>query len=105
MIGDDSKHSSKHKRSGERDRHKSKKRHKSHRDESGKRRDKKEETSTTILDVDGNDDDMWVEKNIDMDGERVRMSFVLLCKLMCLRCSLCCPLDSIWLWTSPLQSH
>lgn len=75
MGGDDSKHSSKHKRShesGERDRHKSKKRHKSHKDESGKHRDKKDRHATKIVDDDINDDDMWMEKNIDMDGERVR---------------------------------
>lgn len=27
----------------------------------------------SIVDDDVNDDDMWVEKNIDMDGERVRV--------------------------------
>lgn len=75
MGDDDSKHSSKHKRShesGVRDRHKSSKRHKSHKGESGKRRNEKGTESTRVVDDDANDDDMWVESNIDMDGERVR---------------------------------
>lgn len=30
----------------------------------------------SIVDDDVNDDDMWVEKNIDMEGERVRVSVI-----------------------------
>ena len=76
MGDDDTKHSSKHKRSrdsGERDKHKSKKHHKSHRDkdERSKRKDKKDRDGSRIVDDDAADEDMWVEKNIDMDGEYV----------------------------------
>lgn len=72
-------HSSKHKRSHEKDPdRKSKKRHK-HDDEASssrkhKRKDK-ERSKLKITNDDPNDDDMWVEKNIDMDGERVSFLF------------------------------
>ncbi|KAI0689707.1 CwfJ C-terminus 1-domain-containing protein-like protein [Cytidiella melzeri] len=74
MADSDHKHSSKHKRaqdSGDQDTQKSKKRHKSHRDETSKHREKKKKTrdAPRIVDDDTVDDDMWVEKNIDMDGE------------------------------------
>ncbi|KAL0954774.1 hypothetical protein HGRIS_003724 [Hohenbuehelia grisea] len=66
------------KRHSESDRH-SKKRHKHHRDsEDGSRKHKRKKHSKeskddhlNIVDDDVDDDDMWVEKNIDMDGERV----------------------------------
>jgi hypothetical protein len=32
---------------------------------------RKDESKTRIVDDDPNDEDLWVEKNIDMDGERV----------------------------------
>lgn len=71
------KHSSKHKRSSDRDRdkeHKSKKRHK-HRDDEGRteRKRKRDGEGLRVVDDDPNDEDMWVEKNIDNDGERVRI--------------------------------
>jgi hypothetical protein len=75
MGHDDSKHSFEHKRhqsSGEGDRHKSKKRHKSHKDGSSKHKKKRDQGPTRILDEDVADDDMWLEKNIDVDGEYVR---------------------------------
>jgi hypothetical protein len=79
MAGD--KHSSKSKREKDRDSDKSKKRHK-HRDDDGERhghkRKRKDEDKLHVVDDDLNED-MWVEKNIDMDGERVRLaSFVVL---------------------------
>lgn len=67
-VGDS--HTSKHKRSrdkGERE-HK-KKRQKSDKDGSSKH--KKGRHETRIVDDDVNDEDMWMEKNIDMDGEKV----------------------------------
>jgi hypothetical protein len=72
-MGDDrERHStSKHKRSRDKDRDnehrtkkKSKSEHKSH-----KRKSRTD--AVHITDDDANDDDMWVEKNIDNDGERV----------------------------------
>jgi hypothetical protein len=54
---------------------KSKKRRK--RDEDGgkrKHRKKDSDAKLHIVDDDPNDDDMWVEKNIDMDGERVSIA-------------------------------
>jgi len=36
-----------------------------------KHRRKGSESKVQIVDDDPNDDDIWVEKNIDMDGERV----------------------------------
>ncbi|KAI0801739.1 CwfJ C-terminus 1-domain-containing protein-like protein [Irpex lacteus] len=74
MGDNEKKHSSKHKRqheSGERDRHKSKKHHKSHhdKDERSKRRERKDKDAPRIVDDDAGDDDMWIEKNIDVDGE------------------------------------
>lgn len=76
MGDNEKKHSSKHKRqheSGERDRHKSKKHHKSHhdKDERSKRRERKDKDAPRIVDDDAGDDDMWIEKNIDVDGEYV----------------------------------
>jgi hypothetical protein len=74
MAGD--KHSSKSKREKDRDGDKSKKRHK-HRDDDGERhghkRKRKDGDKLHVVDDDLNED-MWVEKNIDMDGERVRLA-------------------------------
>ncbi|KAG1797728.1 CwfJ C-terminus 1-domain-containing protein-like protein [Suillus plorans] len=69
-MGDDrERHStSKHKRSRDKDDHKSKKKHKSEH-KSHKRKSHTE--AVNITDDDANDDDMWVEKNIDNDGERL----------------------------------
>ncbi|KAF9496556.1 hypothetical protein BDN71DRAFT_1446054 [Pleurotus eryngii] len=68
------KHKSKHKEHKDPDRH-SKKRHK-HRDDDGNRRHHKKKRASEakkdgvrVLD-DDDGDDMWVEKDIDMDGER-----------------------------------
>ncbi|KAF7299218.1 Complexed with Cdc5 protein cwf19 [Mycena indigotica] len=61
--------SSKRKRS----KHDSDKKHKKrskHDDEDGERKHKKSK-KVTIVDEDPNEEDMWVEKNIDMDGERL----------------------------------
>jgi hypothetical protein len=68
-MGDDKK--SKHKHRDDRE-HSSKKRHR-HRDEEERKHKKKrkEEKHLNIVEDDA-DDDMWVEKNIDMDGEKVR---------------------------------
>jgi len=76
-MGDDDKQSKpKHRRSHRDDEreHKSKKRHR-HGDVGEKRKHKKprdkSDKGLEIVDDDPNDEDMWVEKNIDMDGERV----------------------------------
>jgi hypothetical protein len=50
-----------------------KKRHRRHKDESRKRR-KEEKHKLHIVDDDLDDDAMWVEKNVDLDGERVNKS-------------------------------
>lgn len=76
-MGEDSK-KSKHKHSRDTDGERtSKKRHKH--DEDGSRKHKKkrkhEDKGTRIVDDDPDEEDMWVEKNIDMDGERVRVSY------------------------------
>ncbi|RDB18086.1 CWF19-like protein 2 [Hypsizygus marmoreus] len=50
------------------------KKRRKHEDEGRKRKHRKKGTSdgsVQIVDDDPNDDDMWVEKNIDMEGERV----------------------------------
>lgn len=64
-------HSTKHKRSNEKDgERKTKKRHKH--DHSSRNKRRRDDEKLQIVDDDPNDDEMWVEKNIDMDGERVR---------------------------------
>ncbi|KAF9236508.1 CwfJ C-terminus 1-domain-containing protein-like protein [Melanogaster broomeanus] len=71
MGEDRDKHSSKHKRSRDKDSdHKTKKKHKSTHD-SSKKHKRRAPDSVHITDDDPNDDDMWVEKNIDLDGERL----------------------------------
>lgn len=68
-------HSPKHKRSREKDAERtSKKRHKKDEDSrtSKKRKGKvRSDAKLRITDDDLNEEDMWVEKNIDMDGTRV----------------------------------
>ena len=74
MDVDTSSHTSKHKRSREKgDREHKKKRHRSDKDSSSKHKHHK---STRIVDDDVNDEDMWEEKNIDMEGERVSASYL-----------------------------
>ncbi|KAG1879104.1 CwfJ C-terminus 1-domain-containing protein-like protein [Suillus subluteus] len=69
MGEDRERHStSKNKRSRDKDEHKSKKKRKSEH-KSHKRKSHTE--AVNITDDDANDDDMWVEKNIDNDGERL----------------------------------
>ncbi|KAF9049559.1 hypothetical protein BDZ89DRAFT_1242473 [Hymenopellis radicata] len=72
-MGDHSKRS-KHKHSHDDDaERKSKKRHKHDDDGGGSKHSKKrkrEDKGSRIVDDDPDDEDMWVEKNIDMDGER-----------------------------------
>lgn len=66
--------SPKHKRSREKDTdRKSKKRHKRDGHESSRKHKRKdnEPGKLHITDDDPYDEDMWVEKNIDMDGEKV----------------------------------
>ena len=77
MAEREHKHSSKprHKRDQDDPEHKHKRKHKSDKDASSssrKRTRKDEGANTRIVDDDADDDDMWFEKNIDMDGERVR---------------------------------
>ena len=77
MGRDESKHSSKHKRShdlGGDHEHRHKKRHKDRGDEgssSKRKKEKRHRGETRIVDDDVNDEDMWVEKNIDLEGEIV----------------------------------
>ncbi|CDO76102.1 hypothetical protein BN946_scf184649.g28 [Trametes cinnabarina] len=71
-MGDDetrSKHKSRHDKDDRE--HKSKRRHKSDKDSgSSRKRSRKDDAEHLhIVDDDVNDDDMWVEKNIDMEGE------------------------------------
>ncbi|KAG9315636.1 CwfJ C-terminus 1-domain-containing protein-like protein [Chiua virens] len=66
--------SSKSKRSRDKDiEHNTKNKHKSSHRDSGSKKKRKRSThdSVHITDDDPNDDDMWVEKNIDIDGERL----------------------------------
>ena len=77
MGGDDTKRSSKHKHRHDKDdrdrEHKSKrKHHKSDKESSRKRSRKDGADHLHIVDDDPGDEDMWVEKNIDMEGEQVR---------------------------------
>ena len=70
MDVDDYTYVSKHKRSHDKgDREHKKKRHKS--DKDGSKHKSKGDHKTRIVDDDPNDEDMWEEKNIDMDGEKV----------------------------------
>ncbi|KAI6027408.1 CwfJ C-terminus 1-domain-containing protein-like protein [Pisolithus microcarpus] len=69
MGEDNDKRSSKHKRSRDKDSEEKKKRHKSSYGQSKKR--KGSERDALHITDDDPSDDMWVEKNIDLDGERV----------------------------------
>ncbi|KAF7968742.1 hypothetical protein HWV62_29569 [Athelia sp. TMB] len=73
IMSNAEKHSSKPKRSRDKDGDKkSKKRHKNDDEEQkSKKRKRKDETKLRITDDDPDDEDMWVEKNIDMDGTKV----------------------------------
>jgi hypothetical protein len=79
MPEGEERHSKKHRRSGDKDKgegrseHKSKKRHKHHDDDRRERKKtRKHDAQVRIVDDDPDDEDVWVEKNIDDDGERVR---------------------------------
>ena len=52
--------------------HKHKRKHRSDKEGSSKKARKEDGEHIHILDESANDDDMWEEKNIDMDGEKVR---------------------------------
>ncbi|PIL22586.1 hypothetical protein GSI_15275 [Ganoderma sinense ZZ0214-1] len=72
MPTDDLKRSSKHKHRHDKDNreHKSKRKHKSDKEGSSRKRSRKDTADHVhVLDDDVNDEDMWVEKNIDMEGE------------------------------------
>jgi len=66
--------------------HSTKRKHRSEHESGSSKKHKrkaKEETKTRIVDDDPNDEDLWVEKNIDMDGERVcSIIFCLLSELL-----------------------
>ncbi|KAG6841263.1 hypothetical protein C0991_000403 [Blastosporella zonata] len=69
-----SKHSSRRNRSRSRDSENKSKKRRKHDDEGRKHKHRKKDKSgdhVHIVDDDPNDDDMWVEKNIDMEGEKV----------------------------------
>ncbi|GLB38508.1 putative protein similar to CwfJ C-terminus 2 [Lyophyllum shimeji] len=68
------KFSSRRDRSRERDPERKHKKRKNHNDEGRKHKHRKKDKSddhVEVVDDDPNDDDMWIEKNIDLDGERV----------------------------------
>jgi hypothetical protein len=71
------KHSSKLERSKDKDSERKTKKRRKHEDDGRKHKHRRKGSDSIlqIVDDDPNDDDMWVEKNIDMDGERV--SFIL----------------------------
>lgn len=69
--------SSKTKRSRDKDGERSsRKKHRSSHGDSSKKHRRSTHDSVHITDDDPNDDDLWVEKNIDIDGERVRMALI-----------------------------
>lgn len=76
-MGDEGKrstHKYSHKHKSDDHEHKSKKRHRRDGPEETrkhKKRKDKSEGNLGIVDDDVDDEDMWVEKNIDMEGERV----------------------------------
>lgn len=94
-MGRDDKHSTKHKRHHEhRDEHerRSKKRHRSSKTESG-RSSKRNDPSDKLHVVDDDpSEDMWEEKNIDMDGEQVRSQCAQLIRVLIQGCPLNQPL-------------
>jgi len=61
---------SKHKRSHDKDRDSSSRKRAKHKHHS-KKSSKKSEDHLHIVDDAVDDEDMWVEKNVDMDGEKV----------------------------------
>lgn len=61
---------SKHKRSHDKDRESSSRKRAKHKHHS-KKSSKKNEDHLHVVDDDVGDEDMWVEKNVDMDGEKV----------------------------------
>ena len=61
---------SKHKRSHDKDRDSSSRKRAKHKHHS-KKSSKKSEDHLHVVDDDVDDEDMWVEKNVDMDGEKV----------------------------------
>ena len=82
-MGDDKPSKSKHRSHKDKDdkEHKTKKRHRHERDEDGHKSKKRKSKGSKLEVVDDDpEEDMWVEKNIDMDGEYVR---VLLSKIIC----------------------
>jgi hypothetical protein len=97
MDNDLETHSSRHKRSHKKDPdHKSRKRRKREDHESSGRKckrkdeehDNKERDKLHITDDDPDDEDMWVEKNIDMDGERVSVLSIVLREAVLSTCSI-----------------
>ncbi|KAG6819995.1 hypothetical protein H0H93_006698 [Arthromyces matolae] len=69
-----SKHPSRHDRSRERDTDRKSKKRRKHDDNTREHKHRKKEKTDRnlrIVDDDPDDDDMWVEKNIDMEGEKV----------------------------------
>lgn len=64
--------SSKHKRSSEKDSESSSRKRVKHKHSSKK--SKKKDERLQVMDDDPDDEDMWVEKNIDLDGEKVHLN-------------------------------
>jgi hypothetical protein len=68
-MGHDSKF--KHKRSGDTDRPKKRHNHGDYEKGHNRKKKRKDEGSLRVVDDDVDDENMWVEKNIDMDGTKV----------------------------------
>ena len=75
-MGDETRHASHHKHRHSKDDHDRERKHKrthKHGKESSRKRLREDSGDRLhIVDEDPQDDDMWVEKNIDMEGEVVR---------------------------------
>jgi hypothetical protein len=71
-------HLSKHKGSRSKDADRKSKRHHRHHDEDdAKPKKRRKSDKVQIIDDDLDDEDMWAEKNIDMDGDRVRRKWAM----------------------------
>jgi hypothetical protein len=68
-------HSSKSERSREKDSERKSRKRRKHEDDGRKHKHRRKgsDSKLQIVDDDANDEDMWVEKNIDMDGDKVKL--------------------------------
>jgi hypothetical protein len=68
-------HSSKSERSRDKNSERKSRKRRKHEEDGGKHKHRRKgsDSKLQIVDDDPNDEDMWVEKNIDMDGEKVSL--------------------------------